>query len=549
MTVNGSRPDGGTATAGSGRSVVFRAAGLVAALALLSRVLGLVREIVVRQYLGVTTLEATAFDIASRFPEAIFLIVAGGAIGSAFIPTFSAYLSRDDETGSWHLFSAVLNLLTVVVTLISVAVMIFAAPFVTFFYADNIAQEPALLPLTVALMRVMLLSPIIFGVSGIVMATLNARQHFLLPALAPSVYNVGIIAGGVVGAMLGGGAPITTAAVATAWGLAWGTVAGALGHLLVQLPGLRGQGARYAPVLTMRDPGVRQVLRLMAPRVLGLSFSEVNKFIILFLTGTMALGTLPALNAAFRILIMPQGILGQALGIAAFPTLAALAVRGAHREMRGILADSLRLVLFLGLPATALLALLAEPYVAILFERGLFDAEATALVATALRFYAFGLIALTALEVVARGFYALSDTLTPVLSGGLQIAVMWALSLWFRDSLFPALGWRPLGGLALSFSLSNILEVGLLLWLLRRRLGGLDGRALLSGTARMGAATLAMSAAIVAAVALLPAGAIWARALVGTAAGGLVYLLACWLLRVAELRQLVGLARRRLGRG
>ncbi len=549
MTVNGSRPDEKAATTNSGRSVVFRAAGLVAALALLSRVLGLVREIVVRQYLGVTTLEATAFDIASRFPEAIFLIVAGGAIGSAFIPTFSAYLGRDDEEGSWHLFSAVLNLLTVVVTLISVAVMIFAAPFVTFFYADNIAQEPALLPLTVALMRVMLLSPIIFGVSGIVMATLNARQHFLLPALAPSVYNVGIIAGGVAGAMLGGGAPMATAAVATAWGLTWGTVAGALGHLLVQLPGLRGQGARYAPVLTVRDPGVRQVLRLMAPRVLGLSFSEVNKFIILFLTGTMALGTLPALNAAFRILIMPQGILGQALGIAAFPTLAALAVRGAHREMRGILADSLRLVLFLGLPATALLALLAEPYVAILFERGLFDAEATALVATALRFYAFGLIALTALEVVARGFYALSDTLTPVLSGGLQIAVMWVLSLWFRDSLFPALGWRPLGGLALSFSLSNILEVGLLLWLLRRRLGGLDGRALLSGTARMGAATLAMSAAIVAAVAPLPAGAIWARALVGTAAGGLAYLLACWLLRVTELRQLVGLARRRLGRG
>jgi len=338
-------------------------------------------------------------------------------------------------------------------------------------------------------------------------------------------------------------------AVATVWGLAWGVVVGALGHLLVQLPGLRGQRARYAPVLTVRDPGVRQVLRLMAPRVLGLSFSEVNKFIILFLTGTMVLGTLPALNAAFRILIMPQGILGQALGIAAFPTLAALAVRAAHREMRGILTDSLRLVLFLGLPATALLALLAEPYVAILFQRGLFDAQATALVATALRFYALGLIALTALEVVARGFYALSDTLTPVLSGGLQIAVMWALSLWFRDSLFPALGWRPLGGLALSFSLSNILEVGLLLWLLRRRLGGLNGGALLEGTARMGAATLAMSVAIVATVAPLPAGAIWARALVGTAAGGLVYLLACWLLRVTELRQLVGLARRRLGRG
>ncbi len=316
----------------------------------------------------------------------------------------------------------------------------------------------------------------------------------------------------------------------------------------MQLPGLRGQRAHYSPLLTLRDPGVRQVLRLMAPRVLGLSFSEVNKFVILFLTGTMILGTLPALNAAFRILIMPQGILGQALGIAAFPTLAALAARAAHREMRAILADSLRLVLFLGLPATVLLALLAEPYVTVLYERGLFDAEATALVAAALRFYAVGLVALTALEVVARGFYALSDTLTPVLAGGVQIAVMWGLSLWFRDAVFPALGWRPLGGLALGFSLSNVLEVGVLLWLLRRRLGGLEGRALLSGTARMGVAAAVMGAAIVGALAVLPASAVWARALVGSAAGGLAYLAVCWLLRVEELRQVVGMVMRRVRR-
>ncbi len=520
---------------------MFRAAGLVAALALLSRVLGLVREIVVRQYLGVTTVEATAFDIASRFPEAIFLIVAGGAIGSAFIPTFAAYLNRDDEAGSWRLFSAVINLVTLATVGVSALVMVFAAPFVTFFYAENLAAEPALLPLTVALMRIMLLSPVIFGVSGIVMAALNARHHFLLPALAPSIYNVGIIAGGVAGATLGG-------PLATAYGLAWGTVGGALGHLLVQLPGLRGQGARYRPLLTVRDPGVRQVLRLMAPRVLGLSFSEVNKFIILFLTGTMALGTLPALNAAFRILIMPQGILGQALGIAAFPTLAALAARRAFRDMRGILSDSLRLVLFLGLPATVLLALLAEPYITILFQRGLFDAQATALVSAALRFYALGLIALTALEVVARAFYALSDTLTPVLAGGLQILVMWGLSLWFRDAVFPGLGWLPLGGLALGFSLSNILEVGVLLWLLRRRLGGLDGRALLSAATRMSLAALVMAAAIVPALLWLPPDAVWARALGATALGGVAYLAASWLLGVEELRTLRAQAGRLAGR-
>ncbi|HMT21623.1 MAG TPA: lipid II flippase MurJ, partial [Promineifilum sp.] len=389
----------------------------------------------------------------------------------------------------------------------------------------------------------MLLSPIIFGVSGIVMAALNARQHFLLPAVAPSVYNVGIIIGGLVGVAWGGGAPLPTAI-----GLAWGTVAGALGHLLVQLPGLRGQNARYAPLLTVHDPGVRQVLRLMGPRVLGLSFSEINKFIILFLTGSMALGTLPALNAAFRILIMPQGILGQALGIAAFPTLAALAAISAHREMRHILSDSLRLILFLGLPATALLMILAEPYVAVLFERGLFDAEATTLVAAALRFYAVGLIALTAIEIVARAFYALSDTLTPVLAGGLQIVIMWVLSLWFRDTLFPAAGWQTLGGLALGFSVSNLIEIGVLLWLIRRRLDGINGRSLLDGALRMSAATLLMAAAIFVTLAWIPATAVWWRAIAGTAAGALGYLLGSWVLRVAELRQFTAVILRRLRR-
>lgn len=522
-----------------GRAHVFRAAGLVAALALVSRVLGLVREIVVRNYLGVTTLDATAFDIAGRFPEAIFLIVAGGAIGSAFIPTFAAYFVREDERGGWRLFSAVINLVTLATTVIAVVVMVFAAPIVEFFYAENIALEPALLPQTVGLMRIMLLSPIIFGASGVIMAALNARQHFLLPALAPSLYNLGIIAGGLLGAAL--------PSVSVVNGLAWGAVLGALSHLLIQLPGLRRVGGRYEPVLTLRDPGVLTVLRLMAPRVLGLSFSEINKFIILFLTGSMPIGSLPALNTAFRVLIMPQGILGQALGIAAFPTMAELAARSALREMRAILSDSLRLILFLGLPATVLLLFLAEPYVAILFERGLFDAESTVLVATALRYYAICLVALTSLEVIARAFYSLNDTVTPVLAGGLQILIMWALSLWFRDVMFPARGLLPLAGLAFGYSVSNIIEMGLLLFLLRRKMGGVNGRELLDGVVRMGAAAVPMALVIWGVMALAGPGAVWAQAIAGTLAGGAVYLAACWLLRVEELQRVKGMLRR--GRG
>ncbi|MFQ5401702.1 MAG: murein biosynthesis integral membrane protein MurJ [Anaerolineae bacterium] len=516
------------------RARVLQAASLVGAAVFVSRILGLVRDMITKNYLGVTTLEATAYDAANRFPEAIFLIIAGGAIGSAFIPTFSAYLAREDEAGGWRLFSAVINLTTLVVTVVAGLAILLAPQFVDFFMADLIIEQPAIRDLTIQLMRIMLLSTVIFGASGVIMGALNARQHFLLPALAPIIYNLGIIAGVV----------LLTPKV---MGLAIGTVFGAVGHLMIQLPGLRQQGARYTAVLTLRDPGVRQVLRLMAPRVLGLSFSEINKFLILFLTGSMMLGSLPALNTALRIIIMPQGILGQAMGIAAFPTMAALAARSAHAEMRHIVTSSLRLLLFLGMPVTVLLMLLREPIIAILYQRGLFGSESTELVAWALLFLAMGLVALAALEVIARAFYALNDTLTPVLAGGIQVTVMGLLSYWLSRDLFPSLGWLPLGGLALGFTLSNFLEAGLLLLLLRRKMGRLEGWALLDGLWRIMLASALMGTAVWGGLAMTPATAVWLQAVLGGVVGGLVYLLACTGLRVSEMGQIWCFGRERLG--
>jgi putative peptidoglycan lipid II flippase len=511
-------------TTANSRGLVMRAAGLVGAAVLLSRLVGLGRDMVTKYYLAVVTLEASAFDAAIQFPETIFLIIAGGAIGSAFIPTFAAYFAQDDAAGGWRLFSAIVNMVTLVMVLVC-GFFIWQAPqFVTWFFPELVTAEPDFLPLTVQLMRIMLLSPIIFGASGVFMAALNARQHFLLPALAPSIYNLGIIAGGILW-------PTEAKEV----GLAWGTVVGATGHLAIQLPGLRQKGASYRPVLTLRDPGVQQVLRLMAPRVLGLSFSEINKWVTLFLSGLMPVGSIPALRLALRLMIMPQGILGQAMGIAAFPTLAELAARQKWEEMRQIVVDSLRMMLFLGIPASVVLMTLRHPLIVILFERGEFTAEDTTLVTWALLFYGIGLVALTMLEVVARAFYALSDTLTPVLAGGVQVLLMGLLSLLFGWLVFPALGWAPLGGLALAFSLSNFLEVGLLLWLLWRRLRGLNGRYLLDGLLRMGGAGLLMAGVTELLLWQMAATSVWLQAVVGGLAGGLAYLLACALLRVAEL--------------
>lgn len=533
-------PEKETAVAQNNRKQVLQAAGMVGALVLVARLFGLVREVFVRSSLGIGTLEAEAFEIASRFPESIFLVVAGGAIGAAFIPTFTAYFEEEDEAGGWRLFSAVINLVLVVVTLISILAMIFADDLVLFLAAEKVATNPELLPLTTLLMRIMLLSTIIFGISGVVMAALNARQHFFLPALAPTIYTLGIIGGGAFW--------ILTGRELVSVGFAVGTVVGALGHLLIQLPGLKQKRAHYNLIFTIRDRGVIQVLKLMAPRVLGLSFSEINKFVTVLLTDMMLIGTLPALGTAFRLIIMPQGIIGQALGIAAFPTLASLAARSAFDDMRQIVSDSLRILLFLGLPATVVFMLLGEPIVTILFQRYNFDAEATQWVTFALFFYALGLIPLMALEVTNRTFYALSDTLTPVLVGGLQIVLMWVLSVWFSTHLFPALGYLSLGGLALGFSLSNLVEMGILLWLLRGRIGGINGRSLFDGFWRMAVAAVLMSAVMLVVIRPLSQTSVWLQLFVGGSVGAIIYLGACYLLQLKELHRFLTYGFQRLKR-
>ena len=367
------------------------AAGIMSITTVISRLLGLVRVAVITAAFGADTVEANAIAIASRLPDALFFIMAGGALASAFLPTFSAYFAHDDESGGWRLFSAVTNLITLVMVVVAGLTALFAPAIITFYVGDLIERQSDFLAMTVPLMRVMLLTPIIFGISGVFMAALNARQHFLLPALAAILYNVGIILGIILLAP-------------NVMGMGIGTVLGALAHLLVQLPGLRQQKARYTPILTLRDKGVQQVLKLMAPRVLGLSFSQLNHLIVPFLAQGMILGSIPALNYAWLIVNMPLGMIGQALGIAAFPTLATLAAQAAYEPMRRILADSIRLIIFLAFPATVLLAVLSRPITAFLFERGAFDATATTLVADALFFYILGLTAMAIIEVLSRAF-------------------------------------------------------------------------------------------------------------------------------------------------
>jgi putative peptidoglycan lipid II flippase len=524
-----SPPTGSPPTGPQGQHQVMRAAGIVSLAFMASRLMGLIRDIAISYYFGASTAEVIAYTYASRIPEFIFNVTVGGALGSAFIPTFSAYFARDDEAGAWRLFSAVINLVLIATTALA-GLAALLAPWImaSFISPVQSAEYPTLLPLATSMMRVMLLTPIIFGVSGVLMGALNARQHFLAPALAATMYNVGIIVGMVVLAP-------------NVWGLAVGTVLGALGHLLVQIPSLRRERPRYQPIFLLKDDGVRQVLRLMGPRVLGLSFSYLNPIAIAFLTRPLTAASVVALERAFRITLMPYSIVGQALGVAAFPTLSTLAAQQDWPAMRRLIASALRAILFFGLPLAALLMVVRQPLVAILFERGEFTAEDTFLVSWGLLFYAIALIALAALEVVARAFYALQDTTTPVVAGIAQLPLMALFSALLAYVLFPRWGLLPLGGVALGYTLSNIVEVGALLWLLQRRLGGLDGHILWPAAQKLALAVVGMMAAMQATLWAMAETAVWWQLLLPSAVGAAVYLPLCWWLAIPETKQLLAL--------
>jgi putative peptidoglycan lipid II flippase len=301
-----------------------------------------------------------------------------------------------------------------------------------------------------------------------------------------------------------------------------GVVAGALGHLLIQISGLVRYGIRYAPILGLRDPGVREVGRLLAPRVVGLAAVQLNFLVNTILASGLAPGSLAALNYAWLLMLLPQGVFAQAVATAAFPTFSAQAAKGQRAEMRSTLAATLRAVLYLAVPAAVGLIVLRVPLVQLVFERGAFTALSTQRVAWALAFFALGLPAHSVVEVTVRAFYALHDTRTPVAVGIGAMALNVALSLLFIQ-VFQGFGWMATGGLALSNSLATTVEMAVLLVVLNRRLEGLEGRRIAGSLGRTSFAALVMGGVASSVVALLAGASIWQQAGLAIAAGVVVY--------------------------
>jgi len=514
---------------------IARATGIVMLAFILSSLVGVVQQVVITNAFG-TSAALDSFNAANRITELLFNLVAGGALGSAFIPMFTGFLTRGDKRGAWRLASGVVNMVFLVLIAVSILCWIFAPWIVkNGLYALTADSNIGQLDVTVRLLRIMLPTVVVFGISGLVMGMLNAHRSFFIPALAPAIYSLGIIFG--------------TVALPKSWGvdrLAVGVLLGACGHLLLQLPSLLRLPERsYQISVGMHDKDVRQVLKLMLPRLVGAGVVQLNFVANTIIALSLGEGAASAVALAFMLMLMPQRAIAQSAGIASLPTLSEQAELGQYQQMRGTIAKLLRGILLLALPASAGLILLRVPLVRVLYERGEFGPESTRLVAWALLWYSAGLVGHSLVEVLSRAFYALHDTRTPVIIGvgamSLNVALSFLLTSWFRS-----IGWMAHGGLALANSAATGLESLLLLALLRKRLKGVEGRHILRGTAAALAGSAVMSLAVYGWLTVVPDSGGLLALLGGMGIGVLVYGLALKLLRVPELDSILALVKRKL---
>ena len=446
-----------------------------------SRILGLVRDQVLAFLFGAGD-QMDAYNIAFRIPNLVRDLFAEGAMSAAFVPTFTRTLTREGRERAWRLGNLVVNALLLATGLIVVAGMVFAVPITTAF-AGAYAEVPGKLELTVSLTRIMFPFLALVAVATALMGMLNSLHRFFVPAMSPAMFNVGSIVCtiGLAPVMPALGLPVITAP-------AIGVLVGGLLQMAVQWPSLRREGYRYQPVLDVRDEGLRRVLVLMGPGVVGLAAVQINLLVNSILATGEGTSAVSALNYAFRLMYLPIGIFGVSIATAVVPTLSRQAAMNDATGMRDTISSGLRMMLMLNVPATVGLVVLATPIVALIFEHGAFTRAHTAATAAALAFYSPGLVGYSAVKIAVPSFYSLRDSRTPVLVSGVTVLMNVVLNI----SLVRVMGFT---GLALGTAASAIFNAAALLWLLRSRLGGLDERRIAASFVRICAASAFMGLA------------------------------------------------------
>ena len=520
-----------TTTAGQ---QIARAASVVMMAYIFSTLIGILRGMVVSGAFG-TSASLDSFNAANRVTELLFNLTAGGALGSAFIPMFTGMLTRKENEKAWRLASGVLNTLVIALIIVAGLMWIFAPAIVEkglFVLSPGTAVTQ--IDLTVRLLRIMLPTVVIFGVSGLVMGMLNAHQVFLWPALAPAMYSLGIILG--------------VWLLPKSMGidrLAYGTVIGAVGHFLLQAPTLfRLPKREYFLAEGLKNKATRQVFKLMGPRILGASVVQLNFVANTIIGLSLGEGAASAVTWAFTLMLMPQAAIAQSAGTASLPTLSAQYEMGQHETFRQTLVGIIRAVLLLAIPATVAMILLRVPLVRVIYERGHFDAHSTAMVSWALLWYTAGLVGHCLVEVLSRGYYAMQDTRTPVIVGVLAMSLNIGLSFLFVR-LFKAM---PHGGLALANSVATALESIVLVLILRKRLKGLEGKSLFNAIWKSLLASAVMGGVIMLWLKLMAGGSKYVVLLGAGVLGLLAYGVMVAVLRVSEWQSALARVKGKLAR-
>jgi len=520
-----------------------------------AKLISLLQTLIIAQVFGVGV-ELDAYVAANRIPELIVVLISGGALTHAFIPVFSGYLAQGRFDAAWELSSNLINTIFTLALVLSAVVFFMAPWFVSQVVAPGFDAVTA--QNTIEMMRILLLSTIIFSISGIFSGILNSHQHFLLPALAPIMFDIGILFG-----------VLFLLPDFGIHGIAIGAVVGSALHFSIQVPGLVKYRMSWRRGLGLANPALWRVIRLMLPRIGGLGVFALNFLVMNNIASRLSVGSVSALDWGWRLMQIPQTLIGTAMGIVIFPTLAALSEVRDLDGKRDAMSGALRFVLVTSIPSAVGLIVLGRPLIGLL-ERGAFDAAASALVYSTLSMFTLGLIVHSALEVIARSFYADKDTLTPLYAalGGAAINFVFAILLsdvstvdsrLFPNSVaraFPVLGLEPyigrVSGLALANSLGVMFEVLCLLFILRRRWRGIREGSLGSSLLKSLVASLVMAGAIVLVDTLWQAWApgsslslMIARLSAQGLAGLAVFVLVAALIRMQELSELINIIRGR----
>ena len=451
-----------------------KAAGAVGGMTLISRLFGFLRDMVIAMAFG-SSASADAFFVAYRIPNMQRRILGEGAVTAAFIPVFTKTLTQKGEAAAWKMTANLFNIFIILLSLVSLLIFIFSPAVITIF-APGFIDEPGKFELTVKLTRWM--APYLFfiGLAAFCMGILNTLKVFALPAAAPIAQNIIMILSILI---------LAPQMDEPIMGLAIGALVGGALQLLIQLPSVFKKGFQFHKTIDFKQAEIIKIGKLMGPVILGLAVYELNVMVDTLLASLLPGGSISYLYYGNRLVQLPLGIFAIALGVALLPTLSSQAARGDLKELIQTLGFSIRLILFVTLPATIGLIILREPIVNTLWERGEFLASTTEGTAIALLYYSIGLCAYSGVKIIAPAFYSLQDTKTPMKVGIYSMVLNIILNLILMGPL-------QHGGLALATSLAALFNVAFLIHLLRKRLGLMGGKKILHSTLKMSMAAIAM---------------------------------------------------------